>query len=125
MNIYELGLGYRFDKNFKLSGAYAGNPSGEVAKKFRQAWHVTLNYKGVDMKDRGSWGAFLAYRHLGNYAAVFPTYNSMFTGQKGYNIGVQYVPVTNVITYLEYYVGRGLERNRRQDTVFARAELYF
>ena len=77
------------------------------------------------MKDRGSWGAFLAYRHLGHFASLAPTYNSMWVGRKGANFGVSYVPMTNVITYLEYYVGRNLWTDARQDTVFARAELYF
>ena len=125
MNIFALGAGYRFDKNFKLSASYAGNNSGEVARKFREAWHVTLDYKGVDMKDRGSFGGFLAYRHLGPMASVVPTYNSMLPGQKGVNFGISYVPATNIITYLEYFVGKNIERDRRNDSVFARAELYF
>ncbi|MBR1761700.1 MAG: S-layer homology domain-containing protein [Schwartzia sp.] len=125
MNIWEIGLGYRFDKNAKLSGAFARNSSGDSDTKYRQAWNVQFDYKGADRAKQGSWGAFVAYRHLGHYAAVFPTYNSMFTGSKGVNFGITYVPLKNIKTYLEYYVGRNLVNDRRQDTVFGRVELYF
>ncbi len=125
MNIWSVGAGYRFDKNVRLFGTYAGNTSGEVARKYREAWAVQLDYKGSDISKPGSWGAFVAYRHLGQYASLIPTYNSMWTGCKGVNFGVNFVPLKNIKTYLEYYVGRNLGNDRRQDTVFGRVELYF
>ena len=125
LNIWSIGLGYRFDKNTRLSGAYATNTSGDVERKFRQAWSVQFNYKGVNAKDVGSWGAFVAYRHLGNYASVVPTYNSMFSGQKGVQVGVQYALFQNIVGMLEYYNGKNLVTDKRQDTIFGRVELYF
>ncbi len=126
LDIYELGLGYRFDKNFRLSGAYAANPSGEVDKKHRQSWHVTLNYKGADPKVQGSWGAYASYRHLGYYATIFPTYNTGYPGEKGGQIGLQYTVLPNVLTTFEYWLGKDMLNNdARRDTIFARAEIFF
>ena len=125
LNIWSVGLGYRFDKNTRLSGAYASNTSGDVERKYRQAWSVQFNYKGVNAKDVGSWGAFAAYRHLGNFASIVPTYNSMFSGQKGWQVGVQYALFKNIVGMLEYYNGKNLVTDKRQDTIFGRVELYF
>ena len=124
-NIWSVGLGYRFDKNTRLSGAYAKNTSGDLETKFRQSWNVQFDYKGANPKQQGSWGAFLAYRHLGNFVSLVPTYNSMGGGQKGFNVGVQYTLLKNVLTMFEYYTGKSLTTDKRQDTIFARAEIYF
>ena len=126
LNLWEIGLGYRFDKNFKLSGAYARNASGDVTSKHRQSWHVTMNYKGADAKKQGSWGSYLSYRHLGYYATIFPTYNTGYGGAKGWQLGVQYTVLPNVLTTFEYWLGKNmLNDDKRQDTIFARAEIFF
>ncbi len=125
LNIWSVGLGYRFDKNTRLTGAYASNTSGDVERKYRQAWSVEFDYKGVNAKKPGSWGAFLAYRHLGNFTSIAPTYNSIGVGQKGWQIGVQYALFQNIVGMLEYYNGKNLITDKRQDTVFGRVELYF
>ena len=125
MNIWEVGMGYRFDKNTKLSGAFARNSSGDSETKYRQSWSVQFDYKGADRKKPGSWGAFAAYRHLGNYASVFPTYNSMWVGQKGWNIGVKYAVLENILAIVEYYNGKNLLNDNHQDTFFIRSEIYF
>ena len=125
LNIWEIGMGYRFDKNTKLSGAFARNSSGDSETKYRQAWSVQFDYKGADRKKPGSWGAFAAYRHLGNYASVFPTYNSMWVGQKGWNIGVKYAVLENILAIVEYYNGKNIMNDNHQDTFFIRSEIYF
>ena len=125
MNIWAVGMGYRFDKNTKLFGTYARNASGDSETKHRQAWAVQFDYKGSDISKPGSWGAFVAYRHLGKYASIVPTYNSMFTDKKGVNFGVNFVPLKNIKAYVEYFTGKGVTSDKRQDTVFGRVELYF
>ena len=125
MNIWSVGLGYRFDKNAKLFGTYAKNTSGDLETKHRQAWAVQFDYKGSDISKPGSWGAFVAYRHLGSCASLVPTYNSMFSDKKGVNFGVNFVPLKNIKAYVEYFTGKGLTSDKRQDTVFGRVELFF
>ncbi|MBO4853408.1 MAG: S-layer homology domain-containing protein [Schwartzia sp.] len=125
LNIWEIGMGYRFDNNVKLAGAYAKNTSGDFETKHRQAWNLELDYKGVDSSTPGSWGAFLAYRHLGNYGVIAPTYNTMWNDKKGFNCGLQYTPIKNVVTIFEYYTGKRITTDRKQNTIFARVEMYF
>ena len=128
MSIWAVGAGYRFDKNVRLFGTYARNTAGDTETKHRQAWSVQLDYKGADINAPGSWGAFVAYRHLGELASLVPTYNSMAAGErsrKGVNFGITYAPLKNIKTYLEYYVGKNLVNDRRQDTIFGRVEMYF
>ncbi len=125
MNIWAVGLGYRFDKNARLFGTYAKNTSGDAETKHRQAWAVQFDYKGSDISNPGSWGAFVAYRHLGSYASIVPTYNSMFTDKKGVNFGVNFVPLKNIKAYVEYFTGKGVWSDKRQDTIFGRVEMYF
>ncbi|MBQ2048019.1 MAG: porin, partial [Schwartzia sp.] len=67
-SIWEVGLGYRFDKNFALNGAYAQNTSGDIDTKHRRAWSAELDYKGAKLNEVGSFGLYAAYRHIGNYA---------------------------------------------------------
>ena len=124
-SIWSVGAGYRFDKNFRLSAAYAQNTKGDIASKYRRAWSAQLDYKGADPKDKGSWGAFLAYRHLGWFAAVVPTYDSMTSGQKGAQLGLAYTILPNIVGQVEYYLGKNIANNNRQDTIFSRVSLYF
>ncbi|MBQ1470189.1 MAG: porin, partial [Schwartzia sp.] len=69
-SIWEVGLGYRFDKNFALNGAYAQNTSGDIESKHRRAWSAQLDYKGAKLNQVGSFGLYAAYRHIGNYAVL-------------------------------------------------------
>ena len=125
LGIWAVGAAYRFDKNVRLSGAYAQNTKGDVSSKYRRAWFAQLDYKGADPKDKGSWGAFLAYRHLGELAAVVPTYDSIASGQKGAQIGLAYTILPNIVGQVEYYLGKRIENNNRQNTIFSRVSLYF
>ena len=49
----------------------------------------------------------------------------MFLNQKGFNVGVQYTLLKNVLTMVEYYNGKNIINDNKQDTIFARAEIYF
>ena len=125
MGIWVVGAAYRFDKNFRVSAAYGQNTKGDIASKYRRAWFAQLDYKGADPKDKGSWGAFLAYRHLGPYASIAPTYDSIAEGQKGGQIGFAYTVLPNIVTQFEYYLGKNIANDNRQDTIFSRVSLYF
>ncbi|MBP5605374.1 MAG: flagellar protein FliS, partial [Ruminiclostridium sp.] len=47
------------------------------------------NYAGANKAKPGSWGAYLAYRHLGNAATAYSTYTlngPQYGGEKGWEI---------------------------------------
>ena len=117
INIYEIGAGYRFDKNFAINAAYAWTPSpsmenepGEVPEKVsaksKKAFNIQLNYKKANPENAGTYGIFAAYRQLGHYAVIAPTYNIMPHGMRGFEIGVEYVPIRHVLGALRFFTGK-------------------
>ena len=127
VNIFDIGLGYKFDKNFAIHGAYAWtpNPKGEperpgepaeAATSFsKRAWSIELDYKGANPADKGSWGAFLAYRQLGHYAVIAPTYDAMWAGTKGFEIGADYVFVKNIMGTVKCFLGKEMQDEHDND----------
>ncbi len=114
MTIWDLGLGWKFDSNFALHGAYAWNTSMDSdtwngnGSKARDAWYVQLDYKGADPADKGSWGAYVAYRQLGAEAVWAPTYDAMGANQKGVELGVSFVPMKNFQANFLYFTGKDM-----------------
>ena len=117
INIYEFGAGYRFDKNFSIDAAYAWTPSpsmenepGEVpeqvSSKTKRAFNIQLNYKKANPEDAGSYGIFAAYRQMGHYAVIAPTYDIVPHGMRGLEIGVEYVPIRNILGALRFFTGK-------------------
>ena len=118
-NIWDVGLGWKFDSNFALHGAYAWNSSmdsdvtiapgaGENGNKARDAWYVQLDYKGADPSDKGSWGAYAAYRQLGLGVAIAPTYDAMKANEQGVELGLSFVPMKNFQANFQYFMGKNI-----------------
>ena len=123
MDIWALNGGYRFDKNVMLSGAYAYNNSMAGSKKSGQ---VSLDYKGATSEDKGSWGAYLSYRHLGG-ASVSATQDGALYGTKGIELGTNYTLWKNVILSAKYFNGKTIEKqaNDKVQQLFGRVEFLF
>ena len=124
-NIWSAGANYRFNKNISVSGAYAHNTSADA---YNKAANIALNYKGINRKNVGSWGAYAAYRHIGQNASLAPTYNTIAFGgvnRKGWELGLSYVPFKNVTTDISYFRGKQLATNNSSNTWFARARFMF
>ena len=124
-SIWEVGLGYRFDKNFALNGAYAQNTSGDIDTKHRRAWSAELDYKGAKLNEVGSFGLYAAYRHIGNYAVLAPTYNVGARDNKGWSVGAKYTIMQNVFLMAEYFDGKTLTDDVKKKEIFTRVEMYF
>ena len=124
-SIWEVGLGYRFDKNFALNGAYAQNTSGDIDTKHRRAWSAELDYKGAKLNEVGSFGLYAAYRHIGNYAVLAPTYNVGARDNKGWSVGAKYTIMQNVFLMAEYFDGKQLSTDLKKKEIFTRVEMYF
>ncbi len=114
LNIWDIGLGWSFADNFNLNGSYAWNTSVEESAAFaprgsKRAWSVQIDYKGADPSDKGSWGAFVAYRKLGGLAVLAPTYDAIGGGQEGGEIGFDYVPAKNIMATFKYFYGKDMQ----------------
>ncbi|MGP1366865.1 MAG: S-layer homology domain-containing protein [Schwartzia sp. (in: firmicutes)] len=123
-NLFAVGAGLKVSDSVGLVGAYAWNSSPDraagigpkVASAAKRAWTVELDYKGADPADKGSFGLFAGYRHLGRFAVWAPTYDGVGAGQKGWEFGLDYVPFKNVQTTFKYFRGKTLEQYEGQTT---------
>lgn len=107
-HIWGADLGYRFDKNSFLSGSYAHANKFDVASKYKKSYQVTYEYKGADQADKGSWGAYAAYRYLGAPSFLATQDGAQF-GTKGVELGLGYVPYKNVLLSAKYFKGKTIE----------------
>ena len=125
-NIWSVGAGYKFDKNWNLYGAYAKN---EKAEDFSTAHNIQLNYKGAQKANKGSWGAYTAYRYMGGNVAFAPTYETFLSAGvnnvKGWEVGTEYVPFTNVTAAAYYFNGKKLDNNNDAELLFGRVNFWF
>ena len=134
--IADLGVGYAFDKNVKLTGDYAkGSSQNKVKNAANNAYSIQLNYKGADAADAGSWGAYVAYRQLAPFATLVPTYDfkagadDAFYTLKGWEIGADYTFAKNIVATAKYFNGKDTGAKAGDDDkatgVFTRVDFLF
>lgn len=131
--IADLGVGYAFDKNVKLTGDYAnGSSQNKVKNAANNAYSIQLNYKGADAADAGSWGAYVAYRQLAPFATLVPTYDfkagyAGFYTLKGWEIGADYAIEKNIVASAKYFNGKdtAATNNDKATGVWTRVDFMF
>ena len=122
-DIWLLKGSYTFDQNNALQGFYAENHDADAYEK---AASVEYDYKGADRKNAGTWGAWLAYRHLGENAAAFSTFDAVDAGWKAWEIGGNYTLFKNIVGTLRYGDGKELENTDiKYKKLFGRVEFFF
>ena len=121
-NIWEVAGAYRFSKNVALSGAYAENTKADY---FKKAGMVQLDYKGAQAANKGSWGAYLAYRHLGGNVALDACDDGVGYNQKGWEVGTQYTLFKNIQAKAIYFNGKRLDNDKDASKLFGRVEFFF
>ena len=121
-NIWSVGTSYKFDHNWNLAGSFAKNTE---ADNYETAHNIQLDYKGAEKENKGTWGAYAAYRYLGQNVALMPTYDTFMTNTKGWELGAEYVPFKNVQTYAYYFDGKDLESNNDAKMLFGRVSFFF
>ena len=122
-DIWSAALGYNFDKNVKLFYAFAQNPT---ADEYNRAWTASLSYKGSNKK-KNSWGAWAAYRYVGNNVALMPTYDTYTktSNKKGVELGINWSPLDNTLTSVQYFNGKTLDTDKDTDVLFGRVSWFF
>ena len=121
-NIWLAKAAYQFDKTNGLNGFYANNTS---ADDFDNAWSAQYSYKGAQAENKGTWGAWTAYRYLGANTALFSTFDAILAGQKGWEVGANYAPFKNVVATLRYGNGKDLLNDHDIENLFGRVEVFF
>lgn len=111
-HVIDLGAGYAFDKNVKLTADYAWGPGlskdNENGGMAKNAYNVQLSYKGANAADAGSWGAYVAYRSLAPFASFAATYDlkGAACSAQGWEIGADYTFTKNIIGTVKYFNGK-------------------
>ena len=96
------------------------------ADNYNRAWGVEADYKGAQKENKGTWGAWVAYRHVGAFGVINPTWDVVKRNQKGWEIGGNYAVFKNTVLTLRY--GRGTTLGNDSKTVnnyFARVNFFF
>ncbi|TYZ29794.1 S-layer protein [Selenomonas caprae] len=126
-NVWSVGANYKFDKNVNIDAVYARGSVDKQYEENKTAFAYTLNYKGAQPENKGSWGAWVGYRYLGEGAALHPTYDVVERGYKGFEIGVKYTALKNVVTQLQYGNGAkiGAGDHHGYNSLFGRVEFLF
>ena len=121
-NIWLAKAAYQFDKTNGLNGFYANNTSADDLDK---AWSAQYSYKGAEAENKGTWGAWAAYRYLGDNTALFSTFDALLQGQKGWEVGANYAPFKNVVATLRYGNGKDIRTDNSIENLFGRIEVFF
>ena len=125
MNIIGAQAAYAFSKNVSVNGYYAWNKNADKEKK---AGSFEVDYKGAQKENKGTWGAWVAYRHLGTNAIISNTYDVVRTGEKGWEVGFNYTPFKNIVTTLRYGKTKDIINaggRNKHDNFFGRVEFFF
>lgn len=129
--IFELASEYKLDKNFKIGGVYAISTLdhadyGLNSSAQEQAYTIQLNYKGAKRTMPNTFGAWAAYRNLGQLATFLPTYTNCFVGQQGYELGAKYVFAKNLTGEVSYFNGNYIDNHDKNlNRWFSRLEYRF
>ena len=121
-DIWSANLHYAFDKNVALGGAYAENTKADDYKK---AGTVELDYKGAELENKGTWGAYAAYRYLGQNVAFDPSYDGAWAGTKGWEVGTNYTLFKNTVASVKYFNGENIDNGKDAEKLFGRVEFHF
>ena len=84
-----------------------------------------LDYKGSNKANVGSWGAYVAYRHIGKYVSIDPNVDGVGNNQKGWEVGTQYTLFKNVQAKAIYFKGKDLSTDKDASKLFGRVEFFF
>ena len=110
--VVDAGVAYAFDKNVKASFdyAHASDWKCQDGDSHKDAYNVQVSYKGADAADKGSWGAYVAYRKLSPLAAFGATYDYKagaegFSSLKGWEFGADYAFAKNIVATAKFFTG--------------------
>ncbi|WP_295632666.1 S-layer homology domain-containing protein [Mitsuokella sp.] len=122
-NIWFVNAGYRFDHNNFFKAEYAQNTE---ADNYDNAYSFEYDYKGAQPENPGTWGMYLAYRNLGQYAAPWSTYgDGVDGGQKGIEVGTTYTAFRNIQFIAKYFNGKDIAADKDASKLFGRIDVFF
>ena len=131
LGAWNVGMGYRFDKNVRLILDYAHSMGFDAGKlsdnnKGNHSYSIQVNYKGADVSKRGTYGLFLAYRKIANAVSPSVTFDdAMYSSQKGWAVGGTYVFTKNVTGFVDYFWGKDFNSQKKQNRIVGQLTFLF
>ncbi len=126
-HIWAVAANYKFDKNNNLYALYAkANDWQNDDTVSTKTYDVEYQYKGAEAENKGTWGAWVAYRYLGAQSALFPTWDIMEANEKGWEIGGNYTFLKNIVGTVRYGQGSTIDGDDTDvSKIFGRVEFFF
>ena len=120
--VVDAGVSYAFDKNVKAVADYARGNEWAKDRFSKDAYSFEVDYKGAKADQKGSWGAYVAYRSLSPIAAYAATYDHVngawdVPSLKGWELGVDYAWAKNIVSTFKYFNGKDTDNTVTQDKV--------
>ncbi|SFH98981.1 S-layer homology domain-containing protein [Selenomonas ruminantium] len=120
-HVWIVKAGYKFLPTLNAKAFYAKSNSDDQNKSAG----LEINYKGAKAENKGSWGAWVAYRHIGRGTAPNPTWDVTRAGEKDYEIGANYTLFKNVVLSGRYGFGKTIAGDHKTSNAFARVQFFF
>ena len=124
-NVFVIKAGYQFLPTLKADAWYANGSKDFSGLNQKKAAALEVNYKGAEAENKGSFGTWVAYRHLGVDADLFHDYDALRRGQKGFELGANYTLFKNVVLTGRYGWGKTIEGGDKVSNAFGRVEFFF
>lgn len=141
LQMFAVGFASRLSPDFMLSGVYSHGNASQYNNKFapyrggqslnfntnnpeKNGYMLQLNYKGINIKQANSYGAWIAYKQMPQTATVSETYVDEYTNQKGWEVGLEYVPIQYVNAKLLYFHGKDVNDGNAKRNIL-RGELVY
>jgi hypothetical protein len=121
-HIWVAKAGYKFLPTLNAKAFYSKNTEDVGQNK---AGGLEVNYKGAKAENKGSFGVWVAYRHIGKNAVVNSTWDVTRAGEKDFEIGANYTLFKNVVLTGRYGFGKTLAGDNRTSNAFGRVEFFF
>lgn len=117
------GAGYKINDDWGIYGAVAHN---NKAGRDKTGYNIEGTWKGAKRDEKGTWGAYAAYRYAPSSVAIAPTYDTFGqdTDKKGFEVGATWTPYYNTFTKLAYFHGKDFDHVNNR-VIFARASIFF
>ena len=115
MNIWNIGAGYQFNKDWQINAAYArGN--GALKDDNETSYRFQLQYGAMDPAVAGTFDVILSYQKMNtNYMNRFGSGDVKFEDFKGWGIQVDYAPIENIALELAYGTGEAYASTDQPD----------
>jgi len=127
LSIMNLGLGYKFTKDFNMTAAWShafggdisnaqkavpGDNGNDIESGQKNSYAIQLNYAGAKANKPGSWGAYVAWRQVGQLSSMawnqYSLNGPQYAGSRGFEIGVSWAPMKNVTGSVSWFTGKDL-----------------